>query len=162
MLWKHYLLLLAAGLLFLGLFASPSLVCAQDAAETIALARQQIAICYNAANEAELAGANVTSLTALLNEAGALLSKAELASSLGDFYEVRSLVLQCHWLLSGFAYEATGLQASGEQARKVDFLLNTVGPVVGAFAVVGFGVWVWVYLKKHFGKEAIATAFTRL
>lgn len=50
-----------------------------DAAVAITSAKEQVVTCYQAAKDAEGAGANITSLTATLNDAGALLSQAELA-----------------------------------------------------------------------------------
>jgi len=54
----------------------PVTVLAQgDAAGAIASAKQQIIVCYDSARQAEAAGANISSLTSVLNDAGQLLSR---------------------------------------------------------------------------------------
>lgn len=50
-----------------------------DAETAISSAQATLLNCYNAAKQAEAAGANITVLVDALNEAGALLSQAELA-----------------------------------------------------------------------------------
>ena len=147
------------------LLSGSRLVYAQQdvAAEAIDSAKQQIVVCYQTAREAERAGGNVTSLTVSLNEAGALLSKAELAYSKSDFSSAGDFAVQSRERLSGFVDEAAGLKAAGEQMRNMDFLINIVGSIVGTFVVIGAGVGVWVFLKRRSGQEGEqANAVTRV
>ena len=152
LLGKRCFYLFGSGLLLWLLLVSSKPVYAQDPAEAIAFARQQVAVCYDAAAEAELAGGNVSVLVDTLNEAGLLLAKAELAYSTGDFGEASNLANQCLGHLSGFVNEADGLKVAGEQAKTTDFLFNVVGSVVGTCVVIGAGFGVWVYLKRHEGQ----------
>jgi predicted HD phosphohydrolase len=95
-------------LLMFSVIALPSLVLAEqtDAAGAIASAKAEIVTCYQAAREAEGAGANISSLTATLNDAGALLSQAEAAYSQNDFDAARNLAVQSQDLLSNLFSEA--------------------------------------------------------
>jgi len=136
------------------LLSGSSLVFAQQdsAAGAIGSAKQQLVVCYEAAAEAERAGGNVTSLTAALNEAGVLLSKAELAYSKSDFGAAGDFAVQSRERLNGFVDEAAELKAAGEQMRNMDFLINIVGSIVGTFVVIGAGIGVWVFLKRRYGQ----------
>ena len=122
------------------------------AADAIASAKQEIVICYEAAAQAERSDGDVTSLTVALNEAGALLSKAELAYSKSDFSAAGDFAIQSRERLGGFVDEAAALKAAGEQMRNMDFLINIVGSIVGTFVVIGAGIGVWIFLKRRYGR----------
>lgn len=142
----------AAAVLLLLLAVFGSSVSAQgDAAAAISSAKSTILSCYQAAKNAETAGANITALTVTLNEAGSLLSQAELAYSTGDFGAATSLAVQSQNKLSNFVGKANSLRETAVQRESRDFLVNVVGSVAGAFVVVGVGVGTWVFLKKRFG-----------
>jgi hypothetical protein len=142
---------LTTTLLFSVIFVPPVVVAAQtDAAAAITSAKEQIVTCYQAARDAEGAGANITSLTAILNDAGSLLSRAELAYSMNDFDTARDFAVQSQGRLDGFVSEATALKESAMQQRSQDFMINVVGSIVGAFAVLGAGAATWFLLKKRF------------
>jgi hypothetical protein len=144
-------ILLAALLLFF-LIVPPLAQAEQtDAASAIASAEGQILTCYQAATDAEAAGANITSLTAVLNDAGALLSRAELAYSMNDSVAARDLAVQSQGKLGGFVAEANALKAAAVQRRSWDFWVGEVGSVVGTFAVVGVAGAVWVFLRRRYG-----------
>lgn len=132
----------------------PSLVLAEqtDASAAITSAKEQIVTCYQAAKDAEGAGANITSLTVTLNYADALLSKAELANSANDFDTARSLVVQSQGMLGNFVSEVSALKQAAIQQRNQDFLINIVGSLMGAFAVIGAGVATWLFLKKRYAQ----------
>jgi hypothetical protein len=134
--------------------ALPSLVLAEqtDAAGAIASAKVEIVTCYQAAREAEGAGANISSLTATLNDAGALLSQAEAAYSQNDFDAARNLALQSQDLLRKLVSEANSLKQTATQQRNQDFQINEVGSLVGAFAVIGVGIVAWLILKKRYAQ----------
>jgi hypothetical protein len=119
-----------------------------DAAAAIASAKEQILICYQAAKDAEGAGANITVLVAVLNDAGTLLSRAEFAYSVNDFDTARDLAIQSQSTLGALVSEANTLKETATQQRNQDFLINVVGSLAGAFAVVGAGVATWIFLKK--------------
>ena len=119
------------------------------AVEAIALARQQLVICLEAAAETELAGANVASLAVVLNDAGDLLSKAELAHSTGDFTVAADYAVACSERLDGFLAESTELQIL-EQEHGLYFLVGLAASIFGFFVVIIIGFCVWVYLAQRY------------
>lgn len=121
-----------------------------DAAAAIASAKEQILTCYQAAKDAEGAGANITALVAVLNDAGTLLSRADFAYSISDFDTARNLAVQSQSTLDNFVSEANTLKETATQQRNNDFLINVVGSLVGAFAVVGAGVATWIFLRRKY------------
>ena len=142
----------AAAVLLVLLAVFGSSVSAQgDAAAAISSAKSTVLSCYKAAKDAETAGANITTLTGTLNEAGALLSRAELAYSKSDYGEAASLAVQSQNKLNNFAAKANSIRDAAARRESRDFLVNVVGSVAGAFAVVGVGVGTWVFLKKRSG-----------
>jgi hypothetical protein len=148
---SHRLVILATFLLISALF-SPLSVFAEssDADSAIASAKQQIVICYNAVKAAEAAGANITSMTSLLNEAGALLSESELAYSKNDFATAKNLAVQSSQSLINFVSQANALQASAAQQRSFDFWVNVVGSIIGAIGVIVAGLIVFRYVGKRY------------
>ena len=118
------------------------------AAAAIVSAKDQILICYQAAKDAEGAGANITALVIILNDAGTLLSRAEFAYSTSDFDTAHDLAVQSQSTLDYFISEANTLKENATQQRNQDFVINVVGSLVGAFAVVGAGGVTWIFLKK--------------
>jgi len=137
-------------MLLVPIFVFPSLVLADqtDAAAAITSAKEQILICYQADKEAEGAGANITALVAVLNDAGTLLSRTEFTYSISDFDTARDLAIQSQNTLGDIVSEANTLKETATQQRNQDFLINVVGSLAGAFAVVGAGVLTWIFLKK--------------
>jgi hypothetical protein len=148
---SHRLVILATFLIISALF-SPLSVFAEssDADSAIASAKQQIVICYNAVKAAEAAGANITSMTSLLNEAGALLSESELAYSKNDFATAKNLAVQSSQSLINFVSQANALQASAAQQRSFDFWVNVVGSIIGAIGVIVAGLIVFRYVGKRY------------
>jgi hypothetical protein len=139
-------------MLLFSVMVVPSLVLAEqtDATATITSAKEQFVTCYQAARDAEGAGANISSLTASLNEAGALLSQAESAYSANDFDTARNLAVQSQGMLGNFVSEANVLKENATAQRFWDFMINVVGSVIGTVAVLVGGVVVWLFLKKKF------------
>jgi len=121
-----------------------------DAAAAIASAKEQILICYQAAKDAEGAGANITALMAVLNDAGTLLSSAEFAYSVSDFDTAGDLAVQSQSTLGNVVSEANTSKETAMQQRNNDFLINVVGSLAGAFVVVGVGVAAWIFLKRKY------------
>jgi len=128
-----------------------------DAATAIASAKEQISICYQAAKEAEGAGANITALVAVLNDAGTLLSRAEFAYSISDFDAARDLAIQSQNTLGGFISEASASKETATQQRNQDFLINVVGSIIGTFAVLGVGIAAWIFLKRKYEIAGVHT-----
>ena len=146
-----------AGLACVLLAASaPSLVHSageSDAGLAVASAEARVVECYNFALDAERAGANVSELLRVLNEAGDLLSKAELAFGVGDYDGAAVYGAQCEGRLAGFEVQAQALRDSAAWQRQLDLMVNVVGSTVGAVAVLVGGWLVWRYLRK---KHAVA------
>lgn len=140
-------------LLFLtaGVFSS-SYVAAQQPAASLAIsdAQSKLISCFNATQAAEAAGANISRLTITLNDAGALLSKAEHTYSIGDFANAQRLANESQNLLSGFVSEANSLTVAAKQDRNMEFLVNVVGSVVGTILVLVGSIIVWRLTKKKY------------
>jgi hypothetical protein len=137
-------------LLSASLFIFPALCSSQDEAESaIQSAEDAVLDCYKAVFEAEKAGANVSSLLQVLNEAGWLLSKARVAYYNGDFNSAYEYAAKCTQKLDGRVDEANRLKLEAENARRMDFLVNYVGSSVGAVAIVVGGYAFWVFLKRR-------------
>ena len=129
----------------------PILAFAQgDAAGAIASAKQLLVTCYDSARQAENAGANISSLTSVLNDAGDLLSRSELAYSQRDFDAAQSLASECSQRLGNFASEADALRSTAVQQRSFDFWVNIVGSAAGTVAVIVAGFLVWRVIKKRY------------
>lgn len=125
----------------------------QDAAdEAISLARQQLQICFEAAAETEFVGADVSYLAIVLNEAGDLFSKAELAYSAGNFDAAAGYAVECSEHLDGFVGETTELQISGQE-RGLYSLIGVAGSVFGFFVVISLAFFFWVYLSQRYGEQ---------
>lgn len=124
-----------------------------DAGSAIALAEQRIEACYSAAADAEKAGANVTSLFAILDEAGMNLSVARVAFQSGDFDSAYALAFQSNAALNGFEVQAGSLRDTAARQRYVDFAVNVVGSTVGTFAVIIIGLVIWFGLKRRTEKS---------
>lgn len=123
-----------------------------DAKSAIVAAEEKIVVCYQAVAEADKAGANVTALLAVMNEAGWLLSKAKLAYQTGDFESATNFASLSQERLSGFVEEADGLRGTALQQRYWDFMVNVVGSTMGTVAVIGGSFVVWRLLKRRYGK----------
>jgi hypothetical protein len=121
-----------------------------DARAAVNEAQQRISVCYGAATDAAKAGANVTGLLSVLNDAGGSWSRAELSLSQGDFSAAYSLALLSEEKLNGLEDVASGLKNSAVSAGNFDFAVNVVGSSVGAVAVVVLGFVVWRLLRKRY------------
>jgi len=137
-------------LLFTAVFAPLVFADQAGAASAIASAKQEIVSCFEAARAAEAAGVNISGLTAVLNDAGALLSDAELAYSKGDFDVAQGLAVQCREGLVDFVSEANKLTVDAAEAKTNDFLINVAGSSAGVVVVLAVSVWVWFFVKKRY------------
>jgi len=130
--------------------AQPVLANQTDAAAAIDSAKDNILGAYDAAKEAESAGANITVLTSKLNNAGLLLSQAELAYAKNDFEGALSLATQSQTVLNGFASEADALGLSALQQQNQDFLINVVGSISATLVILIAGFVACIYLKRKY------------
>jgi len=120
-----------------------------DAESAIQSAESRLLDCYGAVYEAERAGANVSGLLMVLNEAGWFLAKAKLAYNIGDFDSAIGYALNCSQRLDGIVSQANRLKLEAEQASSMDFLINYVGSAAGSMAILAVGYVAWFFLKKR-------------
>lgn len=120
-----------------------------DAESAIQSAESELLEGYNAIYEAEKAGANVSGLLKVLNEAGWILSRAKLAYNSGDFDSAYGYALNCSQRLDGIVSQANSLKLEAEQASRMDFLINYVGSAASSVAIVVGGYAFWVIMKKR-------------
>jgi hypothetical protein len=123
-----------------------------EAQSAIAAAQKQLIICYQAVANASSVGANVTALNSVLDQAGGNLSLADLAFNSGNFSSAQYYATQSSDLLvqSNVTGRADALKSSASQAGFYGFMINVVGSVTGAFAVVVGGFVVWSFLKRKY------------
>ena len=126
-----------------------------DARSAVAEASQRVNTCYSAAADAAKAGANVTGLLVTLDEAGGLLSKAELALAKGEFDSASTLAHLSEERLVGFEDGAVSLGDAASGSRSLDFAFGVVGSSVGAVLVVVLGFLLWPFLKKRYGPKVV-------
>lgn len=151
---RGLVLLVLCVLLFSGLVVQCRAASEADAQSAVNEASQRIVTCYETVAKASNAGANVTALLQILNKAGGLLSRAELALENGDLNSSYVLALQSQQMLEGFEAQALGEQNTASHANFVSFMINVVGSLVGAVAVLGGSFAVWTQLKKR-GRKVI-------
>jgi hypothetical protein len=134
-----------------------SLVYAEQINTPSALAdsQQKYLECYNAARTAETAGANISRLTAILNQAGVLISSAQIAFANGDSALGNSLCVQSDNLLNNIGTEANSIKAIAVNNQRLDFLVNIVGSIVGTIGVIGGSFAVWIFLKRRYGSVGV-------
>ncbi len=114
----------------------------------IASAQSKLNTCYEAAKQAEAAGANITSLQETLNIAGTQLTKAQYAQSQGDAGSANNYAQQAQNTLSGFEAQANALRDTASRQTQTSFLINVVGSIAGTFAVIGGSIAVWIIQKR--------------
>jgi hypothetical protein len=127
-----------------------------EAGAAVSDAEERVVVCYRAVADADGAGANVTGLLGVLDEAGLLLSRADLAFVTGDFDSAFNLAVESRGVLDNFVVEADALRDDAIQRRSWDFMVNVVGSAVGA-AVGVFGSYiVWLWLKRRLERSGRA------
>lgn len=139
-------------LILLVAVAQPVMANQTSAAAAINSAKNTILTCYDAAKEAESAGANISLLESTLNNAGLLLSQAELAYSKNEYDRAQSLAVQSQTVLNGFTSKAQSSGLAALQQRNQDFLVNVVGSIIATLVVLTAGLLAWVYLKRKYTK----------
>ena len=136
---------------------SCELVTQGDAMSAIVAAQSRLSVCYRAVANASDAGANVTGLIQVLDQAGGNLSRANLAYNMGDYASAQSYAVQSLSLLvqGKVTTRADALESSAALASFQGFMVDVVGSSLGAVAVVIGGFAVWTFLKrKHSSGEA--------
>jgi hypothetical protein len=123
-----------------------------DAGSAIVVAEGRIVVCYRAVADADAAGANTTVLLAVLDEAGWLLSRANLAYEMGDFGSALDFANQSQERLNDFVAQADASRETAIQQRYWNFMVHVVGSIVGAIGVVCGGFFVWFFLKRRYEK----------
>jgi hypothetical protein len=129
------LVLIVAGLLSYG---SPCAKGADDASGSVGNADAAVRQAFNAALDAERAGANVSGLILRLNEAGGLLGEAEIALENGNSSEAANKAGQCVGIAESVRSDADVLKASALDEAQTVFWTYL------AFSVVGIAVFVVV------------------
>jgi hypothetical protein len=153
------LALLFSLIISLSALSMPSAVLAEtaqaEAKSAIVAAQNELITCYQAVANASSAGANVTSLIQVLDQAGGNLSRADLAYKTGDNAAAQAYANQSLNLLTqnNVTARASALKSSASQARFWGFMINVVGSLVGAVAVVCCGFAAWTLLKKRYSKD---------
>jgi len=149
------LLSIAFILVFTGFAGSYALGATEsEALDAVVAAEETIATCYRAAAEADGAGADVAELLRRLDEAGELLSKAELSYGRQDFDSAFDYSSQSVNKLTGLVAEAEILHETAVKEYYASFLVTTGGSAAGVAAVVCSGFVVWRLLKKRYGEGA--------
>ena len=155
---KHSSLALLFLVFLLGLSSTCFAASEAEAASAIAATRERVVLCYGVVSGADEAGANVSSLLSVLDEAGWLLSKAELAYGKGDYDSALGNATSGLGKLDGFETDARRLRDSALWQRNWDFWVNFVGSGVGAVAVLVGGFLAWRFIKKKYAKSGAVAA----
>ena len=148
------------GLVFWGRFCVRG---ADEAQSSVGDADVAVRQAFDAALEAERAGANVSGLLVRLNEAGTILGEAEIAVRNGNSSEAASKVEQCIGLAESVRNDADALKASAlGEAQRVLWLslaFSLVG--IAVFVVVMVFVWRWFkrgYVRRMLGMRPEVTS----
>ncbi|MCW3996531.1 MAG: hypothetical protein NWE98_10360 [Candidatus Bathyarchaeota archaeon] len=138
----------AVALLIIALSLVPTVAAERSSAQTaIADAKNTLKNCYEAAKQAENAGASVEPLMVTLNDASALLSKADLAFASEDYSLAYNYAKQSQNKLSGFLAQANALKDSAAENRNQNYIFT----LFSAFTSLGIlfsGVVAWVILNE--------------
>jgi len=140
--------------LLLVLFLVPACLAVDEgqARSAIVEADQTIRDCYLAVAPADKAGGNISDMLSVLQDAGMLLSRADLALERGDFDSAYNLAVQSKARLGGFIAEANSVKDKAEHSGFVDFMINIVGSSAGTVAVVFGSFAVWFWLNRRYAK----------
>lgn len=132
-----------------------------DASVAISEAEQRVNVCFLAVAEAQNIGANTSQLLSVLEDAGLLLSKADVAFEKGDFDSAYGFAVQSKSRLDGVDVEAGSLRDVARQRNSVDFMFNVVGSSVVTLAVVVVACLVWFLSKRKFYDSAWARSLVK-
>ncbi len=129
------------------LFASPVFAQQNSAQTAIISAQNNFKSCYDAAKQAQAAGANVDSLMTTLNDAAGSLSKAQLAYASNDYNSAYTYATQSQTMLNGFISQAAALQQNANNNDNQNFII-TILSIIGSVAIVCVGIAAWVTLNR--------------
>ena len=134
-------------ILVAAVFSTPAFGDQTDAAAAISSTKGSLLSCYSAAQGAETAGGNITTLVNTLNRANALLSDAELAYARNDSTVAYDLAVQSQNQLSNFISQVNAVRDATISQRTQSFLV-ALASIVGTFVALSVGAATWVYLNR--------------
>lgn len=139
--------------LSLAFYASVASVKGEEAYPIVEKAENDLKNAFEAVLEIERAGANVSILTASLNEAGLFLAKAENAYATGNFNEAAYLAESCSAIADNIIRRAEALKGEASALRQTVFWQNLFASLLGSavFLIALYLVWKWfksVYFKR--------------
>jgi len=145
-------ILMLAGLVACGpLHASTG----EEASSKIASADDALKLAFKRVLDAEEAGANVSSLTSDLNEAGESLAEAEVAYRNGNLTGAAGLADRCSALAETVSVEALALKdsalADSQQAFRSTFVFSTAA----ASALVAALILSWFWFKRAHARKLL-------
>ena len=123
-----------------------------EASEAVRAARSAIVSGYAVLTDAEKAGANVTGLLFVLNNASDLLSRADLAFEKGDYEAAFSFASMSQQTLNGFNQRMSILKDNASQIGFLDYFFYG-GYILGAVLVVLGSYAIWIFLKDKYGER---------
>jgi hypothetical protein len=131
---------------------------ADEASSNVGEADVAVRQAFNATLDAERAGANVSGLIVRLNEAGGILTEAEIALGNGNSGEAASKAVQCIGIAESVKGDADVLKASALEKAQTVFWASLTFSVVGivVFVVVLALVWRWFkggYVRRMLGMK---------
>lgn len=121
----------------------------EEASSAIEDAEAMVINSYKAVAEAQKAGANISNLLNILNEAGWLLSKAKIEYNAGNYDSAFNYAKDCQSTLNGFVDQAESLRLEAEDAGYRDYMINFVGSAAGSVCVFVCGLNLWIVLKRR-------------
>jgi lipopolysaccharide biosynthesis regulator YciM len=129
-----------------------------SAQSAINSAKATLKTCYEAMRQVEDAGANVEGLTQTLNDAAALLSKAELAYAAESYDDAANFAAQSRTQLNDFEAEVNTQAEAAQQANTQGVLVMLVSLVASvALLCVGFAIWINLGKKQRSPRHGAAT-----
>jgi hypothetical protein len=144
-------------LVLVGLFSHGVFVVrgADEASSSVGEADVAVRRAFNATLEAEGAGANVSGLIVRLNEAGGILTEAEIALGNGNSSEAASKAVQCIGIAQSVKSDADVLKASALEKARTVFWASLAFSVVGIVAFVVVLMLVWRWFKRGYARRML-------
>jgi len=155
---RSLILLVLCVFLLSGLSVSCRAASESDAQSAIDQASQRVVVCYGAVVNATKAGANASALLSVLDDAGSMLFKAQVAFASGNFDSANDSARQSIQKLDGFEAQALGLQNAAARAGYSNFMFKVVGSMVGTVIVLvgSFVVWSWLKTRQKKAGKVVA------
>jgi len=150
---RRRFLLLSAFLLFL--IPLPTVSATSYEAQILEQAEQSISSAFHMVLEAEDAGANVSGLTAKLNEAAGLLVEAKILVQNGDSRQAADLASHSVEIAEDVKDEASTLKASALSHHDFLFKVSLVGTLVGVPAFLALMFLLWRWFKGYYTRRIL-------